>query len=210
MIDLRAYKWVMMILTVIVVILILQYPNFFTFKIIVGLILLRIFVGKMAADGTFEYNHFHDHSHDYDLYSTVYGGNGTDGTTPNAINPTDDETSKYMKMSLMDPKHNLREIAKQLILLEDHMAHKEKRCIDCITKHYLMTEGLLEETVTLDKEGLHKEEVRNITEKVKPAVMTIINIIKGEGKPTEEEYHAACQVLRKVRKEIALKYVLNT
>lgn len=114
----------------------------------------------------------------------------------------------YMKMDLMDPKHNLREIAKQLILLEDHMAHKNKRCVDCITKHYLMVEGLLEEAITLDKTAEHVEEVRKITEQVKPAVMSIIDLIKHK-KISDKAYHETCQVLRTVRKEIALKYVLN-
>jgi hypothetical protein len=114
----------------------------------------------------------------------------------------------YMKMDLMDPKHNFREIAKQLILLEDHMAHKPKRCIDCITKHYLMTEGLLEEAITLDKTGEYIQEVRDITDQVKPVVMRIIDLVK-KNKINDKEYELACQTLRQVRKKIALKYVMN-
>ncbi len=120
----------------------------------------------------------------------------------------DEKDVPYMKMDLMDPKHNLREIAKQLILLEDHMAHKPKRCIDCITKHYLMTEGLLEEAITLDKTGEHIQEVRNITEQLKPVVMRIIDLIKNN-KINDAEYESACQTLRNIRKKIALKYVMN-
>lgn len=52
---------------------------------------------------------------------------------------------------LMDPRYNLRECSKHLILLEDHLFHKEKRCKDCILKHCLMIEGLLDEGITLDK-----------------------------------------------------------
>jgi hypothetical protein len=51
---------------------------------------------------------------------------------------------------LMDPKFNIREVVKQLILLEDHLANKEKHCVDCITKHALAAEGLAEEAISLD------------------------------------------------------------
>jgi hypothetical protein len=50
---------------------------------------------------------------------------------------------------LMDPGYNLREVAKQLVLLEDHLFQEAKRCPDCIRKHFLTVEALLEEAVTL-------------------------------------------------------------
>lgn len=120
----------------------------------------------------------------------------------------------YMKMELMDPKHNLREIAKQMILLEDHMAHKRKRCIDCITKHYLMIEGLIEEAITLDKTKEHHKELNDILEQIKPVMMELIsNIKKGKMKDTsfaDNAYAKACQTLRTVRKQIGLKYVVSS
>jgi len=51
---------------------------------------------------------------------------------------------------LTDPSFNLREICKQMILLEDHLVNPSKRCPDCITKHFLMTEALSDEIGTLD------------------------------------------------------------
>lgn len=54
-------------------------------------------------------------------------------------------------LPLMDPAHNIREIIKQLVLLEDHCAHGESKfCADCVTKHALAAEALAEEAVTLD------------------------------------------------------------
>lgn len=54
-------------------------------------------------------------------------------------------------LPLMDPEHNIREIIKQLILLEDHCAHGDaKFCEDCVTKHALAAEALAEEAITLD------------------------------------------------------------
>lgn len=134
-----------------------------------------------------------------DNHINIYGGvDDIDATKSN----------EHMKMDLMDPKHNLREIAKQLILLEDHMAHKSKRCVDCITKHYLMVEALLEEAITLDKTGEHIEEIRHILDTIKPTMMDVIKRIKTNNYD-DDMYNKACQTLRIIRKDIANKYVLN-
>lgn len=52
-------------------------------------------------------------------------------------------------LPVLRPAFNMREIVKQLILLEDHMFHAKKRCPDCIKKHALTIEALAEECVTL-------------------------------------------------------------
>ncbi len=52
-------------------------------------------------------------------------------------------------MPVMRPTQNMREIIKQLVLLEDHLFQKTKRCPDCIRKHMAFTEGLAEECATL-------------------------------------------------------------
>jgi hypothetical protein len=54
-------------------------------------------------------------------------------------------------LSISDPRFNLREIAKQLILLEQHLLEKGKYCPDCITKHILTVEALADECQSLDK-----------------------------------------------------------
>ena len=56
-------------------------------------------------------------------------------------------------LPIMDYRHNLREIVKNSILLEDHITHPEKRCGDCCTKHFLCLEALAEEAKTLDTKG---------------------------------------------------------
>jgi hypothetical protein len=48
------------------------------------------------------------------------------------------------------PMHNMREICKQMLLLEDHLTHPGKRCPDCITKHFLMIEALADEVCSLE------------------------------------------------------------
>lgn len=56
-------------------------------------------------------------------------------------------------LDVFDPRHNLREMAKELVLLEDHLAQPAKHCPDCIRKHLLKTEALAEEAVQLDTNG---------------------------------------------------------
>lgn len=53
---------------------------------------------------------------------------------------------------ILDPRFNMREVAKQALLLEDHMNNTKKRCFDCIRKHFLIIDGLLEEAVSLEKD----------------------------------------------------------
>jgi len=60
-------------------------------------------------------------------------------------------------LPLMSPLYNMREVCKQIVLLEDHLNHPAKRCSDCISKHFLTIEALIEEAVSLDKEGEHED-----------------------------------------------------
>jgi hypothetical protein len=53
----------------------------------------------------------------------------------------------------MDPRFNMREVAKQLLLLEDHLTQPQRRCNDCIRKHFAMAEALSEEAMTLRAAG---------------------------------------------------------
>lgn len=58
-----------------------------------------------------------------------------------------------MRYSLSDPRCNLREIVKQLVLLEQHLLEEGKYCLDCISKHLLTIEALADEGQCLDSEG---------------------------------------------------------
>jgi len=57
------------------------------------------------------------------------------------------------QLSLMDPRFNLREIIKQMLLLEQHLCDPAKRCPDCICKHIMTIEALAEEGAQLDQTG---------------------------------------------------------
>lgn len=54
-------------------------------------------------------------------------------------------------MPVLRPGQNMRDIIKQFAMLEDHLYQPQKRCKDCIRKHFLTIEGLAEECATLCK-----------------------------------------------------------
>ena len=61
-----------------------------------------------------------------------------------------DENEKEL-LPVFSPLFNMREICKQVVLLEDHLNNPRKRCPDCIKKHFLTIEAFFEEAVSLDK-----------------------------------------------------------
>lgn len=63
---------------------------------------------------------------------------------------------------IMDPMFNMREVSKQCLLLEDHLNTEKKRCYDCIRKHMLIIDGLLEEAVGLEHSQEKRAEYRKL------------------------------------------------
>jgi hypothetical protein len=61
----------------------------------------------------------------------------------------------------------MREVCKQIVLLEDHLTQTEKRCPDCITKHFITNEALIEEGLALDKDGEYREKLDGEAEKIR-------------------------------------------
>ena len=55
-----------------------------------------------------------------------------------------------------NPAYNMQQIVKQSILLEEHLTNKNKRCRDCITKHFLHIIGLAEEAQMLATKNYKK------------------------------------------------------
>ena len=65
------------------------------------------------------------------------------------------QTKPLSRNNLLPVSHsrfNMREIAKQSILLENHLLHSKKRCKDCIRKYFLAIEAFAEECIGSDKE----------------------------------------------------------
>ena len=99
-------------------------------------------------------------------------------------------------LPVMEPRFNMREICKQSVLLEDHLFQKEKRCHDCIIKHFLTIEGLSEEAITLDKE-LKYPELNEIPPKIRKIEKKYIDNYKDPKQPS-----IIAQELREIRKNM--------
>ena len=106
---------------------------------------------------------------------------------------------------IMDPRFNLRETAKNMVLLEDHLFHSGKGCNDCIKKHAIICEALLEEATTLDKNGEYKEIITSSTDGFRKIFIDLSEKINSETLG-EDECRQIAQEIRKVRKPLCQKY----
>jgi len=107
--------------------------------------------------------------------------------------------------SILDPRFNLRECAKNMILLEDHLFHKGKRCKDCILKHLLTIEGFLEEAITLDKNQEYIIQTQDTIDKFRILFKEIGKKIK-EGTLTDKDCCDLAQHIRVLRKPLCQTY----
>lgn len=101
----------------------------------------------------------------------------------------------------MNPLFNMREICKQLCLLEDHLNNVRKRCPDCIRKHFLTIEAFFEEAISLDKEFKYLDILEGQAQVIRDLQSTWLNIKDDEMKK-RKGYLLIAQLLRDVRKEL--------
>jgi hypothetical protein len=106
---------------------------------------------------------------------------------------------------IMDPRFNLREAAKNMILLEDHLFQKGKRCQDCILKHCLTIEGFLEEGITLDIDGKYTDVLQKAFDEFRLIFVDIAKKIKKSSLTNEDCYKIA-QTIRKIRKPLCQNF----
>jgi hypothetical protein len=102
------------------------------------------------------------------------------------------KTTRTSLLPLFNPIFNIREMCKEIVLLEDHLSHVQKRCDDCITKHFLKIEGLAEEAITLDKKNV----LPSWFEKVAPKIRDLHTAYTD----TPSQWKEIAQGLRNFRK----------
>lgn len=112
-------------------------------------------------------------------------------------------------LPIMEPAFNLREVAKNLLLLEDHLFHNGKRCPDCCIKHSLLIDGLLDESKTLDKKGQYTEIIEDVSLRCKESLKNLENLIKREGLSNSNACIEIAQQLRESRKIITSAMITN-
>lgn len=91
---------------------------------------------------------------------------------------------------------NIREISKQMLLLEEHLTDKDKFCVDCIRKHFLTMEALSEEAVAMDSHSKWAPVAANLSRQTRKWQIAFIDGVK----PT-----TISQSIRRRRKELVEK-----
>lgn len=104
-------------------------------------------------------------------------------------------------LPVTDYRHNIRECIKNMILLEDHLCHPEKRCTDCCQKHFLFLEGLAEEARTLDTSGRMSDDMFQLPGFYRSIASDWASIDPASA-TANEEYAAVMQKLRTKRKAL--------
>jgi len=97
-------------------------------------------------------------------------------------------------LDIFDPIHNLKEICKEFVLLEDHLSTPEKQCSDCIRKHLLKAEAFAEEAIGLDKTGEHLALIHPLPTQIRSIQKAFLD---------GEEKHQIGQRVRKLRKRLS-------
>lgn len=106
---------------------------------------------------------------------------------------------------ILDPRFNLREAAKNMVLLEDHLFHEGKRCQDCILKHCLIIEGFLEEGITLDKKRQYTDILTKSLKEFR-GIFRDISIKITNGKLTDSDCATFAQRIRIIRKPLCQEF----
>ena len=106
-----------------------------------------------------------------------------------------------------DPKYNMTQIIKQSILLEEHITNKNKRCKDCITKHFLHIICLIEEAQMLATKDIEK--FPHINESVEVYNNLFKNWLSYLKSKNEKDLLEICHKLRDNRKKLIAIYVIE-
>lgn len=104
-------------------------------------------------------------------------------------------------LPIMNPLYNMREICKQIALLEEHLNQPRKRCPDCIRKHFLTIEALFEEAISLDKEFKYSKQLDGKAQEVRDLQGAWLD--SKDGNHAHQTYLMIAQALRQLRKGFA-------
>jgi hypothetical protein len=106
--------------------------------------------------------------------------------------------------SMLDPRFNLRESCKNMILLENRLL-QEQRCEECILKHSLAIEGFLEDGLSLDTKGEYKEILTNSFKEFRAIFRNIVNSMK-DGLMDDKNAKELAERVRKMSKPLCQKF----
>jgi hypothetical protein len=108
-----------------------------------------------------------------------------------------------------DPRYNMQQIIKQSILLEEHLTNKNKRCRDCITKHFLHIIGLAEEAEMLATKNITKYPLINESVILYNELFKVWIKNKHLNNSSEDYILYCTDKLRNHRKQLIVIYFFN-
>jgi hypothetical protein len=103
----------------------------------------------------------------------------------------------------------MQQIIKQSILLEEHLTNKNKRCRDCITKHFLHIIGLAEEAEMLATKNINKYPLINESVILYNELFKIWIKNKHLNNSSEDYILYCTDKLRNHRKQLIVIYFFN-
>ena len=130
------------------------------------------------------------------------GGGGTCGSSETAVKG---QATCGAQDPVSDPDYNMREIVKQSILLEEHLVEKNKRCTDCIAKHFLHIIALAEEAQCLAGSGIKQFPLMDDS----PGFYKKLFDHWLSHRDNDDEYRRIDDQLRARRKQLVAIYVLG-
>ena len=105
----------------------------------------------------------------------------------------------------MDPRFNLREAGRNMLLLEDHLFRPDLTCADCVKKHLNMCLAYLDEAISLDKDHKYYKEITDTNKSCKQLFKQLTTKM-DQGPLDETECCNIAQEIRKIRKPLIQKY----
>jgi hypothetical protein len=169
------------------------------FAIILSTIIILWYI-HYNSDHHFSYDSSSNKASQATLLNINYNKQKNDGSCSSSCDSID---------PVSDPRYNMQQIIKQSILLEEHLTNKNKRCRDCITKHFLHIIGLAEEAQMLATNKIAKYPLINESVTLYNELFKIwIKNKNLNGK--DESYILYCtDKLRDHRKQLIVIYFFN-
>lgn len=107
-------------------------------------------------------------------------------------------------LPILEVEFNIREAVKNMLLVEDHLLDKRRRCQDCCKKHLLLIESFLDEAISLDKKGKYIRKIENDLKIIRKLQQ---KLLKGR-----KNYYDIVMDIKKMRKKYfkqSFEYVLK-
>lgn len=128
------------------------------------------------------------------------------GTCPINKDGTSSCGSDGVNPLVFDPRTNLREATKNMLLLEDHLLQEGMDCKDCISKHLLMVDAYLSEALSLDTANQYTEQILGSLKQMRDVMKQIKDSYANGSVPDRASRSKFSQQIRMIRKPLCQEF----